>query len=231
MRKQGNVLIAGATGLVGKHCLEALLELNAHENIHLLLRRPLDNHDYPSHVHSHVIDFENMDKYAELFREMDQVICCLGTTLKQAGSISAFQKVDYDYCYQLACLAKDAGVPHFLIVTAVNANAGSLAYYSKTKGRLQVELGKLGFKRLSIFQPSLLLGEREQFRFGEGVFGRLSVAMNALLPRKMSAYKAIEGKVVGEAMAKLAADEKLTKDNGAQYYQYEQIQALSQADI
>lgn len=230
MSKQGKVLLAGATGLVGKHCLQALLNLNVHQAIHVLLRRESDlglTEEQKSRVHFHLIDFDDMEQHAELFAQADQVISCLGTTLKQAGSLAAFEKVDYDYCYQLGKLAKDAGVGHFLIVTAVNAKANSLAYYSKTKGRLQNDLKVLGFDRLSIFQPSLLLGEREQFRLGEALFGKLFGVMNILIPQKMSAYQAIQGKVVGRAMAQLAASESLAKGHGTQYYHHDEMQALS----
>lgn len=221
--------MVGATGLVGKHCLETLIELNVHQDIHILSRRSIDLDIPASHknrVHVHIVDFDHLNNYISLFN-VDECICCLGTTLKQAGSLAAFQKVDYDYCYQFACLAKEAGVSHFLIVTAVNANAKSLAYYSKTKGRLQNELKALGFCKLSIFQPSLLLGEREQFRLGEALFGRFSGLMNLFIPQKMSAYQAIQGKVVGQAMAQLAANPTQTQTERTQFYHYDEMQALS----
>lgn len=214
-------LILGATGLVGSSCLQELLEQESYILVRALLRKPLNISNNKLEVH--VIDFDDMEKHASLFADVDVVFCCLGTTLKQAGSVEAFKRVDYDYCLQAANLAKAGGVKHFLIVTAVNANAGSFAYYSKIKGQLQKDLIELDFEHLSIFQPSLLLGERESFRIGEGLFGKASGLMNKLIPASMNAYKAIPAEVVGRSMAVLAANESSQSSEKVKYYRYDDM--------
>jgi uncharacterized protein YbjT (DUF2867 family) len=225
-------LIMGATGLVGSHCLRALLASDVYQKILVLVRRDPQlqlSEAQQKKLQIHVVDFDKLDKHAELF-SVDDVFCCLGTTLKQAGSIEAFKKVDYDYCLTSAQLAAQKNVTHFLIVTAVNAKANSLAYYSNTKGKLQNQLQLLGFKQLSIFQPSLLLGERKDFRLLEGLWGKSAKVMNKLLPEKMSAFRAIDGKVVGQAMVAVALNENLQKSAGAlAFYHYDDMQKLSES--
>lgn len=214
-------LILGATGLVGSNCLQELLEQQSCTLVRALLRKPIANSNKKLEVH--VIDFDDMEKHASLFVDVDVVFCCLGTTLKQAGSVEAFKRVDYDYCLQAAKLAKASGVKHFVIVTAVNANSKSVAYYSKIKGQLQKALIDLDFDCLSIFQPSLLLGERESFRFGEGLFGKASGLMNKLIPASMNAYKAIPAEVVGRSMAVLVANESSQSSEKINYYRYDDM--------
>lgn len=227
-------LIVGATGLVGSHCLRALLTSENYQKVHVLVRRefklPLSERQQQK-MQVHVVNFDKLENSAELFA-VDDVFCCLGTTLKQAGSIEAFKKVDYDYCLKTAQLATEKNVAHFLIVTAVNAKANSLAYYSRTKGELQKQLTLLNFKQLSIFQPSLLLGERKDFRLLEGVWGKSAIVMNNLLPKKMSAFKAIDGKVVGQAMVAVASNKNLQKsDKGVDFYHYDDMQKASESLI
>jgi uncharacterized protein YbjT (DUF2867 family) len=229
---QHTALIVGATGLVGSHCLKTLLSLEKYKTVHVLVRRELTldlTAKEKNKINVHLVDFDNLDAVDFLFT-VDDVFCCLGTTLKQAGSVAAFKKVDYDYCLKTAQLAAENSVKHFLIVTAVNAKAHSLAYYSKIKGQLQNELKDLNLKQISIFQPSLLLGERKEFRLGELLFGKAAGGFNRLLPKKMSAFKAIEGSVVGKSMAILASNDKFRKSaSSREFYYYDDMQRLAKS--
>lgn len=223
-------LIVGATGLVGSNCLKTLLTLDAYEQVHVLARRELNlelNSKEQEKLKIHLVNFDQLEA-AEIVFAVDDVFCCLGTTLKQAGSIEAFKKVDYDYCLKAAQLAAKHSVKHFLIVTAVNANAKSLTYYSSTKGKLQSALIALNFTNLSIFQPSLLLGERKDFRLMESLSAKGAWAFNQLLPKKLNKYKAIKGEVVGESMAMLAANFQKQKksNNTVEFYYYDDMQHL-----
>ncbi len=224
-------LLVGASGLVGGHCLEKLLSLDVYSKVHVLARSPLDTDHYSAKAlekfELHLVDFDNLEAASIIF-SVDDVFCCLGTTLKKAGSISAFKKVDYDYCLKVAEMAKDKNVGHFLIVTAVNASENALAYYSRTKGQLEVALKELEFNCLSIFHPSLLLGERSEHRLIESVGGKLAKGFNRLLPSRMTSFKAIEGEAVGKAMAVLASDQGLRKsEHRIEYYRYNDIQSLA----
>jgi uncharacterized protein YbjT (DUF2867 family) len=131
--------------------------------------------------------------------QLDQVICCLGTTIKQAGSQERFREVDHHYPIALARLAKAGGATHYLVVTAAGSNARSPIFYNRVKGELERDLRALGFTALTIARPSLLLGEREKPRLGE----KLAEPFAKLLPRK---WRAIEGSTVAKALVQLARE-------------------------
>lgn len=198
-------LLAGASGLVGNELLHILLNSPNYSGVKILVRRPLDmTHEKLEQV---ITDFDKLDHYAKHF-EVDDVFCCLGTTIKKAGSQDAFKKVDYEYPLRMAELAKSQQVKNFLIITALGADAESKVFYSRTKGQLQVRLKKIGLAALHIFQPSLLLGDREEFRLGEKAATILSPAFSKLLRGKMKKYKPVEARNVALAMYEAAQVER-----------------------
>ena len=127
---------------------------------------------------------------------------CLGTTKKQAGSIEAQRVVDYDYQWQAAQLAAANGVKHYLLVSSSGANSGSKSAYMKMKGELESAVVQLGFERVSIFQPSLLVGEREDIRIGEKIGSSLLPAL-CKLPG-LSKYRPIKGAQVAAKMVRVS---------------------------
>jgi uncharacterized protein YbjT (DUF2867 family) len=157
-------IVIGATGLVGRALTDRLVDAETIKEIVTLTRRPAEHRSVK--VHNHVVDFNQLEKSADLFKA-DLFFSCLGTTRKQAGSIAAQRKVDLDYQYEAARLAADQGVSHYLLVSSTGANASSNNPYQKMKGELEEKIKTLPFKRISIFQPSLLLGAREDVRVGE----------------------------------------------------------------
>ena len=159
-------VVVGATGLVGKELVEQLIHSDGFEKVVTITRRALE---FASEKHNnHIIDFERLDQYSELFKG-DALFSCLGTTKKQSGSIAAQRRIDHDYQLQVAQVAASNAIPHYLLVSSSGANAKSSAAYMKMKGELEDAVKQLPFKRISIFQPSLLLGNREKPRLGEGV--------------------------------------------------------------
>ena len=173
MAKSRTALIVGATGLTGKHLLEFLLADVRYASVHALVRKAaLQAHPKLS---EHVIDFESLRKLPKA----DDAFCCLGTTIKKAGSQAAFRKVDFDYVVNFATAAKSAGAKHFLVVSALGANAKSSVFYNRVKGEMENALKAMNFESLHIFRPSFLLGERAEARLGE----RLGIAVfSALAP-------------------------------------------------
>ncbi len=157
-------IVIGATGLVGKALVNHLADAH-HIGKIITLTRSSAKHS-SSKVFNKIVDFEHLDDYAELFNA-DFLFSCLGTTLKQAGSIVAQRKVDLDYQFKAAQLAANNGVEHYLLVSSSSANEKSNSQYLKMKGELEQRIKNLPFKRISIFQPSLLLGQRADFRLGE----------------------------------------------------------------
>lgn len=157
-------LLLGATGLVGSRCLEALCAGSDYDAVTVLSRRPLDVTD--PRVRVRVLDLENMGDHPELFA-VDDIFCCLGTTLSKAESRGAFYHVDHDLCVEAARLGAEQGARNFLLVSAINANRRSPFFYPRTKGEAEADVAAAGLPAVHLFQPSFLLGERGESRPGE----------------------------------------------------------------
>ncbi len=193
-------LVAGASGLVGGFLLDALLEDSGYREVHSLGRRPLDK-QHPKLV-QHTVDFARLGD--EALPPAQDAFCCLGTTLKKAGSQEAFRAVDHDAVLAFASASKKAGVQRFLVVTALGSNARSRVFYNRVKGEAEEALKALGFESLVILQPSLLLGERAESRPGERA---AIVASRVLAPLlRPLASRPIEARTVARAMLALARD-------------------------
>jgi uncharacterized protein YbjT (DUF2867 family) len=191
------VWVVGATGLVGRETVRVLLE--GGDRVVAWVRRS-SGLQHPALI-ERVVDFEQLDTAfvvgpGEL---PDVAVCCLGTTIKQAGSQERFRRVDHDYVLAFARAARQAGARTFAVVTALGADAKSLVFYNRVKGEVEQALAALGFESLVIARPSLLLGEREQGRLGE----RLMAPVSRLLPLR---YRGIEGRTVARALRNLVLD-------------------------
>ena len=125
------------------------------------------------------------------------MFCCLGTTIKTAGSKEAFRKVDLDYVVNVAKAAKENGVNHFAVVSAMGADKNSNIFYNKTKGEMEDAIKTIGFNSTYIIRPSLLLGDRKEFRFGELLGKFIMITLSFLIPKK---YRAIYDVQVALAM-------------------------------
>ena len=147
-------LIIGATGATGKDLVTQLLVDDTYSEVHCFVRKPLTL-THPK-LHAHVVDFETPGAWADLLRG-DVAFSCLGTTLAAAGSKEAQWHVDYDYQYAFAKHCHNNGVPTFVLVSAAGAKAQSKLFYNRMKGQLEDAVKALGFPRLLIFQPSILI--------------------------------------------------------------------------
>lgn len=157
-------IVIGATGLVGSALVDHLADADHVDKVITFTRRPVKHSNRK--VFNQVVDFDSLEDFASLF-SADYLFSCLGTTRKQAGSIKSQRKVDLDYQFNAAKLAADNGVHHYLLVSSSGANEKSNNPYLQMKGQLEQRVQFLPFERISIFQPSLLLGQRTDFRLGE----------------------------------------------------------------
>ena len=189
-----SVLIAGATGLVGRECLRQLEVDAGISRIVAITRRPLTG--VSSKVEVHVVNFENLEAHRALF-SVDQVFCALGTTIKTAGSEAAFRHVDYDFPVAVARLGREQGATHFLIVSAIGASASSRFFYNRVKGDVEDVIRTLGYRSVTIVRPSLLLGERAEFRLGE----RIAMLVADIVPKK---YRPVEARDVAAELVDAA---------------------------
>ena len=220
MENNKTALIAGATGLIGCHLLNILTAENYYREIIVITRRKLVG-SYAGNVKNLVIDFEHLN--AVSLPDIDDVYCCLGTTMKAAGSREAFYKVDFTYPVALAKLAVSNGAGKYLIVTAMGAHKNSKIYYNRVKGEVEEALRQIGFATLFILQPSLLLGTRTQKRPGERLAQYLASRLSFLFFGPFKKYKAIEGMKVAKTLALLAK----TDHKGVKVFTSDEIANLS----
>lgn len=191
-------VVLGATGLVGMECVKRLLAHPSYAKVRVLVRRPLPL-SHPK-LEQHVVDFDRLEDSASEWLRGDAVFCCLGTTIKKAGSQEAFRKVDFSYAFAAARIAFSNGVPRWFLVSSVGADPRSPNFYLRVKGELEEALKKLGFRELHLFRPSLLLGERQESRPLEKtsieVFGRLGF----LFAGPLRKYRPVGAENVAQAM-------------------------------
>jgi uncharacterized protein YbjT (DUF2867 family) len=207
-------VIIGSTGLVGCQLLQRLLACPRYSKVVSLSRRHLDL-SHPKLI-SHVIDFENLTHYVELFKG-DVFFSCLGTTLKQAGSVAAQRKVDFEYQFICAQMAANNGIPHYCLVSSSGANAHSMSRYLKIKGELEQQVKQLGFSRLSVLQPSLLVGERSELRVAEKIAALVLPWITQC--GRLKRYKPITGEQVAEKMLMVS----LKQQQSIAYYTLDEL--------
>ena len=210
MHMHNKSIVLGSTGLIGKHLLTYLGEKDL--SVIAISRRPID--DIPKNVSPMIIDFDEFLDQGHL-PDCKHIYICLGTTIKKAGSQESFKKVDLDYCLGFAKKARESGATTISLVTSIGANADSKNFYLKTKGKLENEIKAMGFDSVNIFQPGLLLGNRDEIRPLEflGQYG--SYLLNMALLGPAMKYRSIDAKRVARTMANTA------DIAGVHYFTYE----------
>jgi len=172
------LLLAGATGLVGSHVVELALAEPRIEMVIALTRRPIDPRGKLTYIQ---VDFDRLDENADYWR-CDAAISTLGTTQNDAGSREAFYKIDHDYSVGFATLARARGVSRFGLNSSLGADRNSSIYYLRVKGEIERDVEALAFPSLTVVRPSLLGGQRSVDRRGEHI-GAVAMALAApLLP-------------------------------------------------
>jgi len=197
-------LVVGATSLVGKELVNVLIASDEYEKIIVWVRRPLGIHHRK--LVEKQINFEIMDTY-KIDESVEHLYCCLGTTIKRAGTQEAFKAVDFGFPLMLARKAKTAGILQFIIISAMGAAVNSMSFYSRTKGEMEEALKELDLQGLHIVRPSLLLGKREEFRMGEQMAAMLTSIVPFMFIGALRKYKPIPAKVVAYAMYRVANQE------------------------
>lgn len=204
-------LVAGSTGLVGSHLVTLLTARPQVSTVRALVRRPTETND--SKLQTQVTNFDALNSL-QLSETFDVAFCTLGTTIKKAKSKEAFAKVDLEYVVEFAKLAKRSGVRHFLVVSSLGANPTSPVFYSATKGKMEEALREIGFERLTIVRPSLLLGERNERRFGEDIAQRLAPFAKPFLFGTLKKYRPVEASSVARALFELATQDACSSSEG-----------------
>lgn len=206
-------MLAGATGLVGGHVLGALLDDAGYTRVVSVGRRPVAT--TPPKLEQHIIDFTAVPELPPVH----DVFCCLGTTIKRAGSQEAFRQVDYDYVLTLAHAGLRAGATQLLLVSAVGADPAARVFYSRVKGELETAVRQLPYPAIQIFRPSLLLGERAEFRLGERIATWFAPVAGVALVGSLRRYLPVEARDVARAMVRIARE----APRGANVFEYDGI--------
>lgn len=204
------ILLAGATGLTGEHLLDRLLNEPTVARVLAPSRRPL-----AAHPHLENPGGELAALLPQLSGNVDIAFCCLGTTIKQAGSEAAFRAVDHDLVLAFAERARALGARHLLVISALGADAHSAVFYNRVKGELEAALQAQDWPQLTIVRPSLLLGARREFRLGE----RLLAPLARWIPGK---YRGIKACTLAHALWRLALEEQ----DGTRIIESDQLRRL-----
>jgi uncharacterized protein YbjT (DUF2867 family) len=211
-RQQRQYVILGASGLVGGE-LQKLLAVDPAYAAGTLLSRRVLGLAGPN-VRDLAVDFDRPETFGDHLA-VDDVFCCLGTTIKKAGSQERFHKVDCDIPLAVASVARARGARQFLIVTAVGADAGSRVFYNRVKGEVEAGLAALGFPDgLKVFRPSLIMGERAERRPAERVAMALMSATRPLFAGGLTRFRAIDAVDLARAMQHAATHAVTPADGG-----------------
>jgi uncharacterized protein YbjT (DUF2867 family) len=188
--------IIGSTGLIGSHLLKLMQDDDHFSEIRLLTRRPLEvNHPK---VKVFVIDFSDQAAFKSAIEGCDAVFCAVGTTNKKVqGDKTAYRKVDYDIPVNAARFCAETGGRQFLLVSSVGADSTAQNFYLKLKGEVEEKISGMSIPSISIFCPSMLLGNRQESRPLEAVAQVISKGVSFLFPGK---YKPISAEIVAKAM-------------------------------
>lgn len=213
------VLLAGASGLVGGHLLDALLDAPDFGRVYAVTRRAL-NREHPR-LANRIVQFDKLE--TQLKGLTCQVaFCCLGTTIRQARSEPAFRQVDVDLVLAFARAAKAANAQRFVFVSSAGANPQSKYFYLRVKGEVEEALVQLGFASLDLFQPSALTGWRRELRPAELATMIFLPLVNPFLTGAREQFRAIPARSVARAMLGAARSGR----RGVYRYQYSSIRAL-----
>ncbi|MBD8495701.1 oxidoreductase [Pseudomonas syringae] len=205
-----HILLAGATGLTGEHLLDRLLSEPTVSRVLAPTRRPLARH---AHLENPIGELATL--LPTLDGRVDIAYCCLGTTIKQAGSQEAFRAVDLDLVVAFAERARALGARHLLVISAIGADAKSSVFYNRTKGEMEQALIDQDWPQLTLARPSLLVGNRTETRWTE----QLAAPIAKLIPGK---YGAIEACSLARALWRLALEEQ----NGVRVVESDELRKL-----
>src|SRR5215469_11977879 len=191
------VLLAGASGLTGGYTLDALLEAPEVSRVIAVTRRQLGR-EHPR-LANRIVQFERIESQLK-GAVCEAALCCLGTTLRKAGSQQRFRAVDVDGVLAFARAAKAANARRFVVMSSVGADPNSRNFYLRTKGDMEEELEGVGFESLDILQPWMLLAWRAEMRPLELAASVFMPLCAPLMRGKYAPYRAIPARTVAAAM-------------------------------
>jgi uncharacterized protein YbjT (DUF2867 family) len=213
-------VVIGATGLTGTTLVTLLLHDPQFSKVRVLLRNP--SFKQRPGLEVMLVDFNDEESLSGAL-EGDVIFCCIGTTIRQAGSKERFREVDFEIPVRCATLARRHGIQQFQLISATGANPRSRNFYQRTKGEVEQAIEKLGFPSLHIFRPSILLGVRKVFRLKEWLIILLVMVFYFLWQGRWRKYRPIKAANVARAMLSVAKK----APDGTHVYEYDAIKELA----
>ena len=194
-------LIFGSSGLIGNELLNVITQSNNYNKIKLFVRSVPNYKDSKAEVIQ--TDFNNLEKYKNLMVG-DDCFFCIGTTRKDTPDKNEYRRVEYNIPVHIAKIVKSNSVKFFVYVSSPGANSNSSSSYLKNKGQVEEELNKLNFTKLAVIRPSILLGNRKVFRFGERIGIFVMKILSVFFLGSLKKYKPIKAQNVAKAIANIA---------------------------
>ena len=211
--------IIGVTGMIGGYLYELLKQDKYFDTIRLIVRRPMRKEDDRTEIK--LVDFNDAESLLIAISGSDTVFCTVGTTQgKVKGDKEAYRKVDYDIPVKAARFCKMTECETFVLVSSVGANSKAKTFYLKLKGEIEDAVKEVGLKSVHIMRPSMLMGDRKEFRLGEKIGRSVMTAFSLLIPSK---YKLIHARKIAQAMLAAAKENK----EGFFVYEYGGIMTLT----
>ena len=196
---ESTAVVIGATGLIGNSLVKQLVNDSTFSKITILVRT-WDDFSHPK-LEVIPVNFNNLDELRTKLPTGNTIFCCIGTTQKKVkGDKDAYRKIDFDIPVNLAQLGIEKGYRQYVLVSAVGANRRSSNFYLRLKGQVEEAICELPFEAITIFRPSVLIGNRNEKRIGERIGIALVKTFSFLLTGKRSIYKAIQADEVARAM-------------------------------
>ena len=218
-----SIVFIGATGAVGSAALHQLLNHNKVSKILTLGRRPVELKESPAYLEQQVIDIHNPESYSDYIKDYEIAICTLGVGEPSKISKKDFIAIDKTAVLNFAKVCKEKGVKHFHLLSSIGvSSSNSWNYYMRTKGELNDELVKLNFKRLSIFQPSMILTPQNRYGLSQGIALKIWPMLDNILYKGYRKYRGIKVDMLGKSIANNAFIDK----TGVEYLQYDDFLKL-----
>lgn len=215
-----NAIILGSSGLVGGHLLDLLLQSKKYSHVKVFVRRPLDKkHQKLEQI---VTDFSDMKKLEELITA-DVLFSCLGSTKKKTPDKKDYIFVDKTIPETFIEMAALKGLQQLHLVSAIGADSNSTIFYNQLKGELEDIVKQKQIPSIHIYQPSLIMGNRNEFRLGECIASALFKLLNPLMAGSLKKYRSIAASTIAEAMYQVS----LNSRNGIYTYTTEKIKELA----
>jgi uncharacterized protein YbjT (DUF2867 family) len=218
--KQRTAVIFGGTGLIGKALAEELCTSDRYEKIMVFTRKDA-GFTGVAKIKNIIVDFDHSESFSGQIKG-DDLYICLGTTIKKAGSVQKMEEIDRNLPVKLAKIANENGVKRLAIVSSIGADVSASNYYLRIKGEMEHNILEINFETIAIVRPSLLLGERDERRFGESVSKIIMKVFGLILFGSLKKYRAIKGRDVAKAMIRILFEEK-----GKRIFESDQIQKIA----